>query len=652
MSPEQVRGHPDDITPRTDVYALGAILYELLAGRPPHEGETLPEVYRKIQEEDPAPAPAAGGLETVALTALAKEPARRYPTAAEFAEDLRRALDGEPVSARPEGRVARLWRRARRYRRLALVVAAAVAVGVAAGILAPRSRERAVATVESVQGSVVITGLEGRPVAQQGSTLTRGAGLATGAAPSRAILRLRSGAVLELGPVTFVRTADDGSLVLPNGTVSADSEGRPVAISTPHAEVRSEGGAFSVGVHGAATRVESKSGQVAVTRLRDGRRVALPAATAVRVVADGGPLEPAPVVDRVLRVGPGRPFAAPSDAAAAATDGAVVEIDAGLYEGDVAVWKANHLTIRGVGGRARVKGTGKLANGHALWVLSGRNTVIENLEFSGAAGAEATATGLWLGAPHATIRNCAFLDNHRSLTGPEDPESDLLIEMSEFVRNGHPVKQYSNLPCPAVRSVVIRHCDVSGTRIGHHIGSRARSTSVLYCRVDDEGSPASMLLDLPEGGRAVVVGNLLRRGGKASRNAWAVSFATGKAPYPDSVLHFVNNTVLDETAQTAIIGVGPGARAKVVNNVFSGKARAVSGQGELVGNLIGRDPRFVDPASGDYALREDSPGVDAGADPGTVDGFDLTPRFHPSRPPGKGRPIRGPLDLGAFEFSK
>ncbi|HEX7896128.1 MAG TPA: protein kinase [Planctomycetota bacterium] len=126
MSPEQVRGDSARISPRTDVYALGAILYEALSGAPPHPGDAVPEIYRKILEEAPADVP--GPLGTIALKALEKDPARRYPGAAAFADDLRRALDGEPILARRPGRVDRLLRRARRNA-AALAVWTAVALG-------------------------------------------------------------------------------------------------------------------------------------------------------------------------------------------------------------------------------------------------------------------------------------------------------------------------------------------------------------------------------------------------------------------------------------------------------------------------------------------------------------------------------------------
>ncbi|HEX7899490.1 MAG TPA: serine/threonine-protein kinase [Planctomycetota bacterium] len=132
MAPEQVEGRPEAISPRTDVYALGAMLYEILAGRPPIVGESLAELYRGIVTEDPAPLPGDAGR--VALKALDKDPARRYADAGEFADDLRRHLNGEPVLARPLSVTGRFVRRNRRALVVGALVAGAVA-GVAALIL-------------------------------------------------------------------------------------------------------------------------------------------------------------------------------------------------------------------------------------------------------------------------------------------------------------------------------------------------------------------------------------------------------------------------------------------------------------------------------------------------------------------------------------
>jgi serine/threonine protein kinase len=100
MSPEQAFGAPEEVDHRTDLYSLGAVLFEMLTGRPPFEGATVLAILRKLEDEDPAPAGISPAVDAVVAKALAKDRERRYAAAAEFAEAVKACLKG-PV-AEPE----------------------------------------------------------------------------------------------------------------------------------------------------------------------------------------------------------------------------------------------------------------------------------------------------------------------------------------------------------------------------------------------------------------------------------------------------------------------------------------------------------------------------------------------------------------------
>ena len=148
MSPEQARGHTSKIDRRTDVYGLGATLYELLCGRRPFESESTLVVIWKLLNEELVPLRAIDpsipvDLETIVMKCLEKEPARRYDSARALAEDLKAWADGEPIHARRSSIGYRLLKAARKHTALVSTALVVLIAGVAGGAYALHARRAA-----------------------------------------------------------------------------------------------------------------------------------------------------------------------------------------------------------------------------------------------------------------------------------------------------------------------------------------------------------------------------------------------------------------------------------------------------------------------------------------------------------------------------
>ncbi|MBC7513361.1 MAG: hypothetical protein H7234_02860 [Herminiimonas sp.] len=356
-----------------------------------------------------------------------------------------------------------------------------------------------------------------------------------------------------------------------------------------------------------------------------------------------------------LAVGPGKTYASPCRAFAAAADGDVIEIDAaGAYSADVCGIGRNNLTIRGINGRPKIDAGGTNAMGKGTWVVAGTGTVIENVEMFGAKVADRNGAAIRLDGKDLTLRGSYLHDNENGILTNNDGVSNILIENSEFSRNGFGDGYSHNLYIGHVNSLVFRGNYSHDANVGHNLKSRADQNTIVYSRFSSSTMQPSYEIDLPNAGVAQIVGNVIEQPG-ANQNPTLLAYGEEGATNSRQDLYVVNNTFInDDSSRGTFILIGGSVTTPILmqNNIFAGTG-TVTTQTNAIDrtNYRALAPAFVDRANFDLHPASGAPMIGAGSPPGsTALGFPLSPTAQYQHVAGStARTANGAIDIGAYE---
>jgi len=376
-------------------------------------------------------------------------------------------------------------------------------------------------------------------------------------------------------------------------------------------------------------------------------------------------------VPAILTVGPGKMFATIGAAAGAANSGDTIRIDPITLSGAnaYAVFTDSNLIVEGAGpGRTVVDATGySLPNRKGLFTVSSAasNFTVRNIEFKGAHDAAALDKN-WAGirqeSAGLTVTNCYFHDNDNGILGGAGATSDIVIEYSEFFRNGFGDGQSHNMYIGDARSLTLRYCYSHDALVGHDVKSRAITNYLLYNWIGATGiGTESYEINLPDGGTSYIIGNVIRQDSRTG-NSTIVDWGSENngGANPSNGIFIVNNTIVNDRSAGTYVRVGGGiypASIRLVNNLFAGSGAGGSTiysgpTAQMTTNLTSANPGFVNAGALDYHLTSSAAAaIDDGTAPGIGAGFNLTPtNQYVAVANTQPRPVVGPLDIGAFEF--
>ena len=297
---------------------------------------------------------------------------------------------------------------------------------------------------------------------------------------------------------------------------------------------------------------------------------------------------------RTLTVGKGKDFSSIARALSTARNGDIIAIAPGNYPGESMRIERDDLIVRGQDGIATIDLTHRpLLQNKAIFITQGRNLLMENLELKGAFSTDRNGAGIRAEGVSLHVRNCFIHDNQAGILVSNRRDSSVLVEYSEFARNGHRDGQAHQIYAGLIAELQLRYNYIHDSVVGSAIKSRAARNLIEYNYVaDGAAGSANYTVDLSVGGYARLVGNVLEKGPHA-HNRTFVSYAPELLAWQDNSLFLSHNTLVSDRFDSTFITNHTKVELHAINNLFIGRGAIVDGGPvQLIGNMVLANPRY------------------------------------------------------------
>jgi Ca2+-binding RTX toxin-like protein len=282
-----------------------------------------------------------------------------------------------------------------------------------------------------------------------------------------------------------------------------------------------------------------------------------------------------------LWVGANETYKTLASAVAASSAGDTINVRAGTYTNDFVTIR-HALKIVGVDGKAHFQATTAPTNGKGIFVTQA-SVEVQNLEFSGARVSSGNGAGIRHEAGDLTVRNSAFRNNENGILTHDIAGGRVVISNSDFVGNGRGDARTHGIYVNKVGSLTVTGSRFSDTDDGHHVKSRAASTTVENSVLRDGPDASVYSIDVSNGGQAVIRGNTIHKGA-ASLNKHVIGFGTEGSRGGDGILVEGNTFTSDQPGTSVLLNM-TSATARFVSNTendadivrWSSQAHTVSG---------------------------------------------------------------------------